>query len=83
MSDSSPANVTDWPQLALSLSEHVFLLLPLPAACLGTASLWGHLLEILAWLLACTLHTLTMILFKNGTCENFASFGLAWVSSSH
>lgn len=58
-------------------------LLPLPAACLGTASLWGHLLEIPAWLLACTLRILTMILFKNGICENCASFGLTWVSFSH
>lgn len=46
------------------MRQTVFSLLPLPAACLGTTSFWGHL-EVLTWLLTSTLHVLTMILFEN------------------
>lgn len=65
MSDSSPTNVTELAPVGFGPVRACFFIAATSAACLSTASLRGHLLEILTWLLACTLHSLTMILFKN------------------
>lgn len=85
VSDSSPENVIDWPQLDLTLSELVFsswhcycFLLSVQKSCLAhTVSFGDHFLEILAWLLAFTLHILTTtVLFKNSFLRSMPALAL-------